>query len=76
MGDQRDWVDGALCAQTDPELWFPSKGESNRPAKRLCRSCPSLDPCLQWTLDQDEALDGVWGGTTERERRALRRAAA
>jgi WhiB family redox-sensing transcriptional regulator len=42
-------------------------------AKRVCRACPVQAPCLTWALDHGVAT-GVWGGTTEDERRTIRRA--
>jgi len=64
------WRDEALCRQTDPELFFPGKGESCEPAKRVCGRCPVLAECLRHALDHGEN-DGVWGGTSPRQRRAL-----
>ncbi len=71
-GEPSDWRDLALCAEVDPELFFPDKGESSRPAKRVCASCPVRAECLQDALDRHEQF-GVWGGLTERERRVLAR---
>lgn len=65
------WTEESLCAQTDPELFFPRKGESPRLAKEICRSCPVIEECLAYALDHDIEF-GVWGGTGRRERRALR----
>lgn len=65
----------ALCAETDPEAFFPDKGGSVKDAKRLCGACPAQEECLQWALDNDERF-GVWGGLSERERRRLRRTQA
>ena len=65
-----DWRDSALCAQTDPEIFFPDKGESVTAAKRVCRSCGVRAECLQEALDRGERF-GVWGGLSERERRTL-----
>ena len=39
---------GGLCAQTDPELFFPTLGQSLEPARALCDSCPFLDACREW----------------------------
>jgi len=69
------WADRALCAQTDPEAFFPEKGGSTREAKRTCRACEVRAECLQYALDHDERF-GVWGGLSERERRRLQRQAA
>ncbi|MPZ67854.1 MAG: WhiB family transcriptional regulator [Pseudonocardiaceae bacterium] len=64
----------AVCAEVDPELWFPEKGGSTRDPKRLCRSCPLMAACLEWALDHpSESRHGVWGGMSEGERYALRR---
>lgn len=70
--EDADWRDGALCAQVDGELFFPAKGGSVREAKAVCRKCPSCAPCLQFALDNDERF-GIWGATSERERRRLKR---
>jgi hypothetical protein len=64
------WVDQAVCAQTDPEAFFPEKGETARPALRVCSVCPVREPCLEEALN--DRLKGVWGGTTERRRQAIR----
>ncbi len=69
------WQDRALCAQTDPEAFFPEKGGSTREAKRVCRSCEVRAECLDYALERNE-LYGIWGGLSERERRLLKREAA
>nr|WP_255426791.1 WhiB family transcriptional regulator [Pseudonocardia sp. C8] len=69
-----DWQERALCAQTDPEAFFPEKGGSTREAKRICAGCEVRAECLDYALAQDERF-GIWGGLSERERRRLRRAA-
>ena len=61
----------ALCAQTDPEIFFPEKGGSSKSAKDVCISCPIQNECLQYALKANEHF-GIWGGKSERERRALR----
>ena len=68
------WRLAALCAETDPEAFFPEKGGSTREAKRVCRSCAVRAECLEFALDGDERF-GIWGGLSERERRRLRRRA-
>ncbi len=68
------WQDRALCAQTDPEAFFPEKGGSTREAKRVCRSCEVRTECLEYALQHDERF-GIWGGLSERERRRLKREA-
>lgn len=68
------WQDRALCAQTDPEAFFPEKGGSTREAKRVCRTCDVRAECLEYALEHDERF-GIWGGLSERERRRLKREA-
>jgi WhiB family redox-sensing transcriptional regulator len=67
-----DWRARALCAQVDPDIFFPDKGESPAAAKRVCASCEVRAECLQDALDRNERF-GVWGGLSERERRVLAR---
>jgi WhiB family redox-sensing transcriptional regulator len=69
--DGATWKDDALCAETDPEAFFPEKGGSTREAKRVCAGCSVQAECLQYALDNDERF-GIWGGLSERERRRLR----
>lgn len=66
------WQERALCAQTDPEAFFPEKGGSTREAKRICMGCEVRDRCLEYALAHDERF-GIWGGLSERERRRLKR---
>ena len=68
------WQEQALCAQTDPEAFFPEKGGSTREAKRICVGCEVKSECLEYALGQDERF-GIWGGLSERERRRLKRRA-
>jgi WhiB family redox-sensing transcriptional regulator len=68
------WQADALCAQTDPESFFPEKGGSTRDAKKICSSCEVRNECLEYALSNDERF-GIWGGLSERERRRLRRSA-
>ncbi|WP_202915795.1 WhiB family transcriptional regulator [Mycolicibacterium sp. CBMA 234] len=66
------WQERALCAQTDPEAFFPEKGGSTREAKRICQGCEVRDACLDYALAHDERF-GIWGGLSERERRRIKR---
>ncbi|CAN2213726.1 Transcription factor WhiB [Candidatus Nanopelagicaceae bacterium] len=68
------WQERSLCAQTDPEAFFPEKGGSTREAKRVCQSCDVRQECLEYALAHDERF-GIWGGLSERERRRLKRRA-
>lgn len=69
-----DLWDDALCAQVGIELFFPGKGESATPAKRVCRACPVQERCLEWALSVPVWMDqdGVYGGLSPRQRRTLR----
>jgi WhiB family redox-sensing transcriptional regulator len=76
--EHTDWRDHAACRGLDPDLFFPvsTKGASLTDIeadKRVCQGCPVTTPCLRWALDVGH-VSGIWGGTTEEERRALRRA--
>ncbi|WP_269801785.1 WhiB family transcriptional regulator [Blastococcus atacamensis] len=66
-----EWRLDALCAETDPEAFFPEKGGSTRDAKRVCTGCPVRAQCLEFALANDERF-GIWGGLSERERRRVR----
>jgi WhiB family redox-sensing transcriptional regulator len=68
-----DWRARAACRRpgVDPELFFPVKGASARPAKRVCQRCPVRAECLEFALATRQE-HGVWGGLSERERRRLR----
>ena len=71
-----DW-ELAACRDHDPELFFPvgTHGpalEQLAAAKAVCGTCPLRSTCLQWALETGQEA-GVWGGTGEDDRRALRR---
>ncbi|RJQ68174.1 WhiB family transcriptional regulator [Pseudonocardiaceae bacterium YIM PH 21723] len=72
--EEQDWQENALCAQTDPEAFFPEKGGSTREAKRICTGCEVRAECLEYALAHDERF-GIWGGLSERERRKLKKRA-
>lgn len=72
--DPLSWQADSLCAQTDPEAFFPEKGGSTRDAKKICESCTVRAQCLEYALQNDERF-GIWGGLSERERRKLRKRA-
>ncbi len=76
-----DWRVRGLCLTEDPDLFFPIGGLSSGPAaiqtdeaKAVCRHCPVTRQCLAWAVDAGP-VEGIWGGTTVGERRALRRRA-
>ena len=72
--EELGWQERALCAQTDPEAFFPEKGGSTREAKKVCLTCEVRDECLEYALMNDERF-GIWGGLSERERRKLKKRA-
>ena len=72
--EEEGWQERALCAQTDPEAFFPEKGGSTREAKKICTGCEVKAECLEYALANDERF-GIWGGLSERERRKLKRQA-
>ncbi|MEU2281475.1 WhiB family transcriptional regulator [Streptomyces sp. NPDC013178] len=70
-----NWREMAACRFEDPELFFPVSEDGSsllqvEQAKRVCRRCPVLRECRRWALRHGET-DGVWGGLTARQRRAL-----
>lgn len=66
------FMDLGSCRGVDPDVFFPDRGESLAPAMAICDQCIVRDECLEYALDNGERF-GVWGGTSERERRRLRR---
>jgi WhiB family redox-sensing transcriptional regulator len=68
--DATEWMRDGLCAQTDPDAFFPERGRSTRPAKRVCQACPVREQCWDAAVAAGER-HGVWGGRSERERRPL-----
>ena len=67
------WREVAACAETDPDAFFPAKGESSRPAKQLCGGCPVKWECLEDALNTDDVRHGVRGGLGPRDRVKLLR---
>lgn len=65
------WYADALCAQVDYDIFYPEDGGTTRPARSTCASCDVREKCRDYALANDE-LWGIWGGTTESERRKLR----
>jgi WhiB family redox-sensing transcriptional regulator len=69
------WMVEAVCAQTDPDAFFPERDRSDpRPAKAVCRVCPVRVECLEYAQQRRDRF-GIWGGLSPEERAARRRAA-
>jgi WhiB family redox-sensing transcriptional regulator len=67
---QPDWT-LAACRGCDPNLWHPSKGEDQRPAKQICARCPIREGCAAYAIGAQETF-GIWGGMAECERKQVR----
>lgn len=66
------WKAEGACRWVEPELFYPtSESDADaQPAKQVCSSCPVRQPCLDYALATRE-FEGIWGGLTGAERRAL-----
>jgi len=74
--DDSSWRDSAACRDTDPNLFFPAGTtgaavEEIETAKALCRTCPVRELCLEFAFQANQEA-GIWGGTSEDERRKMR----
>ena len=67
-----EWTKQARCAEVDPEIFFPDKGDNTNMAVTICRNCEVKRECLEYALDNREMF-GIWGGLTEKKRRPLYR---
>lgn len=65
------WMDRAACAGMETDDWFPTRGGDVGPARAICSSCPVRDSCLDFAIEATVRF-GIWGATSERERRRLR----
>lgn len=70
-----EWMAQGNCADKPPSLFFPSDGVGVEVAKRVCADCPMKATCLEYALS-NRIDHGVWGGTSERERRRILKARA
>lgn len=71
ISEPADWADHAICKTVDPEIFYPENGAQNNEAKRVCFTCPVRAECLAHAMTHSEI--GIWGGTSEYDRRLLRR---
>jgi WhiB family transcriptional regulator, redox-sensing transcriptional regulator len=66
------WMASARCRNRDPEVFFVRGASQSRRALRICQRCQVREDCLRYALD-NEIEFGIWGGTTERQRRRMSR---
>lgn len=68
-----EWMSEGACIGSDPDLFFPARHETGALAEALavCRTCPVRVECLEYAVANRDA--GVWGGTTDRQRRKIRK---
>ena len=64
------WMADGVCRDHPPAAFFPSDGVGVDRARRICATCPVVDRCLEYAL-VNRIDHGVWGGTSERERRRI-----
>jgi WhiB family redox-sensing transcriptional regulator len=67
-----DWMARGNCREVPPATFFPSDGVGVEIARKICATCPVKSPCLEYAL-RNRIDHGVWGGTSERERRRIAR---
>ena len=70
---ESNWMADGSCNEHPPSLFFPSDGVGVEVAKKICAACPSKEPCLEYAL-ANRIDHGVWGGTSERQRRRILKA--
>ncbi len=66
------WKSKGECVGVDQDIFFPERGASTRLAKAVCRRCNVQEECLEYAVNNGEKF-GIWGGLSERERRAIRK---
>ena len=69
---QNKWKLRGKCREVDGDIFFPERGASTRKAKAVCRRCEVQEECLEYAVNNGEKF-GIWGGLSERERRAIRK---
>lgn len=69
--DQLEWMLRGFCstAQANPDIFYEDGNEET--AKAFCHQCPVINTCREWAIRNEE--EGVWGGTSQADRRAVRR---
>ena len=66
------WTARGACRGIDTEAFFPERGGDVKLAKSMCATCDVATECLDYALRTSQTF-GIWGGTSERERRSMRR---
>ena len=72
LGEEKPWATFAACQDANGMTFFPQTRSETEAALAVCAICPVRDECLEHALETNERF-GIWGGTTEKERRALSR---
>lgn len=72
LAGRPDWHADAACREHPEVNFFPPKGGDVRPAKLICASCLVKVECRSWALAQDDHIDGIWAGTSRRQRKQMR----
>lgn len=72
LAQREDWIADAACRGMDPGLFFPDRNEPTGPIKAICAECPVQADCLDYAIRTGQKY-GIWGGTSEKQRRQLRR---
>ncbi len=76
VGPRPAWQAHAACRGMGVDLFFPKVGDDVDPAQAICARCEVRGPCLDYILAAESGAPGVWGGTTGKDRRRLKRASA
>lgn len=72
--DPPTWRDLAACREMGPSWFYPTKGRPTEAVKRFCReNCAVTKECLDWAMTPPMQVHGIWGGTSELDRRRMRR---
>lgn len=71
--DHPVWLEYAPCRGMATAIFFPERGHPTELAKAVCNGCPFRQACLDYVLALPRATPGVWGGTSERQRRTMPR---
>ena len=69
--EAEEWKAEGACRDHDPDVFFPDRGEDADTAKRICAGCTVRRECLTYALTTPRERNGIWGGTSGRERRKL-----